>query len=232
MTTDIPDERWLPPSPHREEILRQIERGRCHIEERGHGVAPLLVFEDGGVIDLPRVRYQDTRRGMQLVAAKDRAPAEQTRFSDVCGTLDELKGLLKEQPALAKSDPDRLLGLLDHAAYMTQRMQRRREHYRKFARDVADLCRRMGGIEGPEAAHAFQKLDTIRSFLTESPEGVSRDIEDLYALAEGVRDVANALEKCLGANKEAAIEIGERFRAIKGGRNWKPKEEKQDQSGE
>ncbi|MEW6356485.1 MAG: hypothetical protein AB1696_09175 [Planctomycetota bacterium] len=221
MTTEIPDERWMPPSPHREEILKQIERGRCHIEERGHGVAPLLVFEDGGVIELPKVRYRNTRRGMQLAAAEEDAPEEQTRFSDVCGTLDELKGLLKEQPGLAKSDPARLIGLLNHAAYMIRRMQRRREHYRKFARDVADLCRRMADIEGPDPTEALQKLDAIRSFLAERPESVSGGIEELYALAEGVRDAANALEKCLAGNKEAAIEIGEAYETIKGGRTWK-----------
>ena len=32
--TDI-DERWLPPSPHREKILEKIAEGRAHIEEAG-----------------------------------------------------------------------------------------------------------------------------------------------------------------------------------------------------
>ena len=52
--------KWLPPSPHREEILKAVESGAAYIKERGHNIPPLLVFEDGGVIELPKVRYEKT----------------------------------------------------------------------------------------------------------------------------------------------------------------------------
>ena len=71
MEKRMPENRWLPSPPHREEILKVIEAGRAHIEERGHNVPPLLIFEDGGAIELPRVRHRVTRRGMQLAADDD-----------------------------------------------------------------------------------------------------------------------------------------------------------------
>ena len=49
-------EHWLPPSPHREAVLDVLSDGRAHLVERGHRVPPLLVFEDGGAMELPSAR--------------------------------------------------------------------------------------------------------------------------------------------------------------------------------
>ena len=237
MDKSISENRWLPPSPHREEILKRVEAGRAHIMERGHNIPPLLVFEDGGVIELPRVRYMMTRRGMELVAADDYSTkgvvheviprigkrSEQTKHNDVCGTIDELKGLLKENPELPKPDPEHLNKLLDDVYYMTNRMQRRRENYENFAANLASLCERMTTIESPETEQSYRKADEIRAILRDSPETITSRLEEIYELAEGIRDVANKMEACLSAYKEAAIEVGELYEKIKGGRNWEKK---------
>jgi hypothetical protein len=51
--------RWLPPSPHRERIVRYLRAGRANLVLDGviPGDAPLVQFEDGGVMPLPLVRW-------------------------------------------------------------------------------------------------------------------------------------------------------------------------------
>jgi len=220
MDNSVSENRWLPPSPHKEEVLKRVAAGRAYIEERGHNIPPLLVFEDGGVIELSKVRYMMTHRGTELVAADDYSQRGQTKHNDVCGTVDELKGLLKENPEIPKSDPEHLNKLLDDARYMTGRMQRRRENYEKFVADLSALCKRMQAIKGPETEQSHQNAEEIRTILQDSPETVASRLEEIYELAEGIRDVANNLEGCLTAYKEVAIEVGELFENIKGGRNW------------
>lgn len=55
-------ERWLPPPPHREAILDFLKQGRASLLPRGEGEAPLVEFEDGGVMELDKVRYSPQRR--------------------------------------------------------------------------------------------------------------------------------------------------------------------------
>src|SRR5207245_2058001 len=66
--------RWLPPSPHRERILRYLRSGRAHLlplsgdrrQATGDGEGPerppLVQFEDGGVMSLPVVRWSEDVR--------------------------------------------------------------------------------------------------------------------------------------------------------------------------
>ena len=132
--------KWLPPSPHAEAVLKTIKSGTAHIEQRGHDTAPLGVFEDGGVIELPAIRYEQTYRGMALVSAGESTPADQTRHTDVCGSVDGLQGLLKDAPELVASRPERLYQLLNDACYMIGRMQKRLDAYVQFVADIASLC--------------------------------------------------------------------------------------------
>ena len=214
--------KWLPPSPHREEIAKAVESGRAYIERRGHNVPPLLVFDgEGGAIELPRVRYENTYRGMQLVAGEDASQPDQTRHPDACGSVDELKGLLSDSPELAESDPDRLLQLLTDACYMISRMHRRGEEYENFISEVASLCKQ---VEAPEPKGAYQAADEIRAFLKNSPQDVTANLEKLHKLAEDVRTVASKQERGMKAYKDLSIRIGRLYRNIKGGRNWEENE--------
>ena len=94
--TDI-DERWLPPSPHREKILEKLAEGRAHIEEAGHNQPPLVYFEDGGMMELPRVRW--TGANQFVPDMSEGGAARQTHYTDVCGSIDELKRIEEEEPA-------------------------------------------------------------------------------------------------------------------------------------
>ncbi|MFC1713999.1 hypothetical protein ACFL6S_10030, partial [Candidatus Poribacteria bacterium] len=185
------ENRWFPPSPHKEEVLKFLERGRAHIEERGHNIAPLLVFEDGGVMELPLARYKDGN----FSPADGTDATRQTNYYDVCGSIDELRKLLAEKPEMIQSDPERLFELIDDACYMLSRMQRRREKYDEFRASVNSVSERLNQIVGPETEVAHQKADEFRGLLRENPEKVAGKLQLLNELAEGVRDVANRMEK-------------------------------------
>ena len=59
--------------------------------------------------------------------------ARKTSFSDVCGTMDELKRLLHEEHERVVAGPVELIEpLLDDARYMLDRMRHRLETYRGF----------------------------------------------------------------------------------------------------
>ena len=226
MDETLSNNRWLPPSPHREAVLTMIEDGRAFIRERGHNIPPLLVFEgEGGVIELPRVRYTMTHRGMEIVAADDSSSEGQTRHRDVCGAVDEFKGLLKDDPQMAASQPEVLNRLLDDACYMITRMDRRAARYQKFARDVAALCERMASIETPEAESAHRSAEELRAMLRDAPEKAMSEPSEFNERAEAIRDVANRLEACLRAHRDPAIEIAVLHTQLKGGRKWEVRED-------
>lgn len=79
--------RWLPPSPHRERILRLLQSGGAHLltpdelvvlrgESRAPGAdePPFVQFSDGGVIALPRVRWSDEVRNFYAADASETPP--------------------------------------------------------------------------------------------------------------------------------------------------------------
>ena len=211
------ENRWLPPSPHREAVLEFVRRGRAHIEERGHNVPPLLIFEDGGVMELPLARYKDGNFSPSHGGASSR----QTNYYDVCGSIDELRKLLEEKPETVQSDPERLFELIDDACYMLSRMQRRREKYKEFADGVKSASERLNQIVGPDTEVAYQKADEFRDVLRNESEEAAKKAPRLCELAEGVRDVANRMEKeALYAYRDLAIELGEIYAQIKGSRKW------------
>ena len=216
--------RWLPPSPHVEKVIETVEKGLAVIEKRGHHEPPLLVFEDGGVIELPKVRYQETHRGMQLVSSDEAAQSGVTKHRDVCGCVDELKGTLRDNPGAVKADPHMFDELLDDALYMSSRMYKREEAYKEFVTDVIAACSEPPKV--PDPAKAQEAAEEIRSFLHDRPADVTANLERLNSLAEDVRHAASSQEKCLADYKKLAIRINELYKAVKGARNWE--EEKQE----
>lgn len=211
----LTDSRWWPPSPHREEILKIIERGRAHLEAQGHGRPPLLVYEDGGAMELPKVRYVNG----QFTASDGSEPEHQTtRFLDVCGTVDELKRLLRERPS--EATPERLRELLDDAGYMLARMQRRLSEYAQFASRVSTLATRLQAIQPPDLQPAQEALAALRTLLQTLPD----DVEQPNQLAEQVRDVANRMEQTLYPYRDLAIELGALYEEIRGARQWRRKD--------
>ena len=210
------ENRWLPPSPHKEEVLKFVRRGRAHIEERGHNIPPLLVFEDGGVMELPLARFKDGN-----FSPAEGTATRQTTYYDVCGTIDELERLLKEDPEIAQTNHEHLLKLIDDACYMLSRMERRRGNYKDFAEAVKSLSKRLSQVTGPDTADAFEKADRLKEIIRNDPESISRELQSIFEMAEGIRAVANRMEKeVLYAYRDLAIELGKLYAEIKGSRKW------------
>ena len=210
-TDDWADSRWMPPSPHREAVLERIAKGRCHIESQGHGKPLLLVHEDGGVLELHKVRVGS----WDLQADTSDAPETVTRHVDVCATIDEIEAWLKEDPAGAEADPERLDGLLRHALAMCRRMEKRRRAYQVFAQRIDELSREMQEIVGPSVAHLDDEAEAVKA-AAHSPG----EHEQVTLHAEAIRDVANNLEQTLRKHRDTATELAALYEDIRGARDW------------
>ena len=82
-------------------------------------------------------------------------------------------------------------------------------------------CHKLNQIAGPETEVAYEKAEELKGFLKDNPEKVAGKLQYLNELAEGVRDVANRMEKeALYAYRDAAKELGELYAQIRGSRKW------------
>lgn len=209
---------WLPPSPHVDRIVQFVQAGRAYIEHRGHNLPPLVVFEDGGIIALPDVRYEDTYRGIEIISGRNSSDSEQTRHPDVCGCVDEFKGLLRDDPDSLSADPDKYRQLIEDSCYMITRMRKRIDAYRYFAAKVIETC--IVDIDSPDPVQAFNSADELRARIDNRQPSADIDIDDLDRLAEEIRDIASRQEAALAEFKNMAIQTGELYKEIKGARNW------------
>jgi len=209
--------RWLPPSPHRERVLALIAAGRAHIEEQGHRKPPLLVHEDGGVLELPLVRI-----GSNGVVAESKPDVltRLTKHSDVCGCIDDIEAWLKEDPAGPERDPERLNVLLGDAVYMCRRMARRLDAYREWSEQVAAVVEQMQGIAGPDTGGIDDHAERLRQQAAAGAGTTAKGMEEMVAGAEVIRELANELERTLRRHRDAATELGALFQLVKGARNW------------
>jgi hypothetical protein len=210
--------KWLPPSPHVEKVVEMVRKGAAHIEKRGHHEPPLIMFEDGGVIELPKARYEETYRGMQLVSSDEAAESGVTKFRDVCGCVDYIKGILKDDPASVQADPHKFDQLLSHALYMVDRMYKREAEYKQFIADVISACALPP--QGPSPAMASKAAEEIQTLIHNHPEDVVKYTDLLNQLAEDVRYVASKQEGCLKRHKELAMKIDGLYKTVRGARNW------------
>ena len=205
--------KWLPEGDHAKKIAEWVERGRCHIEHRGHKNAPLLVFEDGGAMEIPTVRWVQTSRGWCLVSVDSTHSEEKTTHYDVCGTIDAIKAAISGEPS-----PDGLLELLDDIEHMIRRMNRRREEYEGFVADVQNIVSR--AVRCKPVAQAFGWLDELRQELSNDPDVIKSNQASINDTAESVRDIAQYLEYALEDYRSVAQELGDRVRQIRGARAW------------
>lgn len=205
--------RWLPPQEHAEKILQWVEEGRCHIEHRGHRRAPVVVFNDGGAMELPTVRWMETSRGWRLASIGDEHTEEQTSHYDVCGTVDAIEEAIEGEPEL-----EGLQSLLDDIEHMLRRMKSRRDEYEAFVSGVREALDRQ--VRRKEVSPAYGWLDELREMLDRSPGRVQAEREEIVEKAEAVRDVAQFLEYSLTDFKEIALQIHRLYEEVKGARNW------------
>jgi len=209
--------RWLPPSPHDQHMAEQVAIGRCHIQHRGHAQAPLLVFPDGGTMQLPTVRWRETLRGWRLIAESDEHSEYQTTHLDVCGTVDSIEKALEGEPELTGLDV-----LMVDIEHMLGRLERRRGAYEKYVAEVKVALE--GVVRQKPVPPGYEKLNELREMLAKSPEWVAEHREEVVATAEIVRDVAQYLEYSLADYKKIALRLNELFVEIRGARKWDDEE--------
>lgn len=212
------DSRWMPPSPHREAILHALTHGRAHLEERGHDLPPLFVYEDGGAMELHLMRVV----GDKLIAVAEAAlPETSTKHIDVCGTIDELERLWAEQPELADDDPARLQELLDHALKMMRRIEQRLGAYREFAEAVGACAGELQRLQAPDHSPAPALHRRLSETVAAGGAAVSANLKAMFETAEALRTIAGDSEQVLYRYRDLSIEIGELYEGIRGAREWK-----------
>jgi len=214
--------RWLPDSPHKEAVLAMVRCGRAHVEPRGHGLAPLLVFTDGGVMELPRARVKADGKGFWQDPTSGPG-TRQTKHCDICGSLDELKALLQHEPELADQDPQRLLGLLDDVDYMLSRLVARREEYEAFVAELESAAAAARALAPPDVPAAQVESAELRRALGGGADAVRERLAELHERGERFRDVANASERVVAAHRDVAVQAGKAFLAVRGARDWDDK---------
>jgi len=205
--------KWLPPSPHREAILDENE-------------SPLIQFEDGGLMELDKIRY-DPDQAFHHAEQPDvrmRGEYRATQYSDVCGAIDELKRVFAEEPHRIAQDRDHLDSLLEDALYAMRRMGLRHQAYFEFGQKVARLARQVLEMAEPSMEPAAQGAEELRRLWDADVECAQTQLERLNKLAEQIRDVGSQKENRLRQQKELAIQIYQAYEAIKGERNWSEEE--------
>ncbi len=142
------------------------------------------------------------------------SPTRITRFSDVCGTIDEIKRILREGALDTGGEEAR--DLLADVTFMLDRMDARAREYLVFAREIRALADRMGEID-PSPRPTSEPLETR---VVAAIDSSARGVEEICTDLEAARDVANRLEQTLRRYRESAARLYEAHAGIRGERNW------------
>ena len=147
--------------------------------------------------------------------------SRQTLFSDVCGTMDELKRLVHEESAQVIANPQStIVPLLQDALSMLSRMEARLEQYSRLWEDLQGMIDQTGQMQTVVSQKAYRALQHLENNLMAKDPNHQLDIEEINALAEETRTVASAQEHLLRAHKDLALKLHEAFVQIKGNRTW------------
>lgn len=142
------------------------------------------------------------------------------RFSDVCGTTDELKRVLYEEAESAAARPEVLESLVDDALFMEARMELRLREYERFRDEVVDIVAVLQQIGGSRRQEALAQSPRLKRLLRLGRPLEEAEREEAVDLAETIRGVAQHLEDNLGAYKNVALALGRAYRNIQGNRHW------------
>jgi hypothetical protein len=143
-----------------------------------------------------------------------------TRFSDVCGTIDELKRALAEEPERVAAEPQPRLQAIDEALFMEQRMRERVAEYEGFRAVVAAQLAAMVDLGAPPPDAASAERAALKELIEAGRVLSADECAEAGRLAEMVRAVAQDLEHTLYGFKTAALELGRAYRALEGNRRW------------
>ena len=157
------------------------------------------------------------------------ADLRQTRFSDVCGTVDELKRMLNEGPEAGT--PGVLAGFVEDCVHMLERMELRLGEFQRFRDEVAALSGRMREIGESRKPYGLEVADRLMRRFAEGRALSAEEAVRLSDQAEEVRSVAGEMEQLLRRYKEAAMQMGRLCREVEGGRGWDREGEEAGEAG-
>jgi hypothetical protein len=148
------------------------------------------------------------------------ATARRTRFSDVCGSIDELKRLLHEAPEACAAHPEEPDALVEDALFMLARMELRLREYEGFRERVAAIAAQLQAITGSRRQEALALAPPLRRQLRAGRPLTDAERAATVGSAEAIRRVAQDLEDNLGRYKTLALELARAYRDVRGGRPW------------
>jgi hypothetical protein len=135
--------------------------------------------------------------------------------------MDEIKRMFAEEPEVAMGEKRALVeSLLDDAAYMVERMERRTAEYGEFRERLTAIVADLAGITGVDTAPVGAGIAGIRACLAEAATEPAALTERVHAAAEEIRAVANDQENRLRRFKDAALQLRDAFDEIRGARHW------------
>ena len=143
-----------------------------------------------------------------------------THFSDVCGTIDELKRRLHEEPETSAGQPSALTALIDDALYMEERMEQRLREYEAFREQVVAIAAALAQQPGSRRDDAITLAPPLKAQLARGRVLSPEERAETIATAEAIRQVAQELENTLGRYKQLALDLERAYREIRGNRSW------------
>lgn len=158
----------------------------------------------------------DAGKASQVIEATIR----RTRFSDVCGTIDELKRVLHEEPEAVVADPEPLIASVDDALFMLSRMRLRLQEYEQFREAILAVAADLGATESPPQQDAASEAAALNNVLRCRRPLTDDERATAVALAEAIRQVAQNLENTLYRYKRLALAVGRAYRTVQGNRPW------------
>lgn len=212
---------WLPPAPYREAVVEFVAKGRASIVQPASDQPPRLMFEDGGSIELPLVRY-DGQQPFYSAEDATAAPSpdfRSTKYSDVCGTVDEFKRLVAEDSPFFRDEPEYIAERFEDIRYMIARMYKRQREYSDFAESLRRLADELAAVAIVDRTPSDEGLAEIERML-QNPGCVATRKKRLDELAEQIRGVASRQENRLREHKTAALKLRLLYRQVKGPRDW------------
>ena len=155
-----------------------------------------------------------------MISEQAELPARRTRFSDVCGTIDELKRLLHDEPEGSAAQPQVLEDLIDDALFMEARMEARLRQYQVFREQVIAIAEQLGDLSESRRQEAVAQAAPLKGALGKGRPLTAAERANAVARAEAIRAVAQHLEDTLGRYKTLALTLERAYRAIQGNRSW------------
>jgi hypothetical protein len=147
--------------------------------------------------------------------------SHQTRFSDVCGTMDELKRLLYEEYEKAASKPkDFIEPLLEDALFMLGRMKERLKEYKDFREEITKVSSLLNQVKDANVQNAEDAVVFLHTCIRSKKAFRGVKIKKMDEAAEAIRTVAGTQENRLRSFKDLALKVYSLFGEICGDRAW------------